>query len=170
MITQVFPDEFHLHTLDQFLFATARLNPHVNVKAIVIGLMDRLSAFAAREQETDTRNAEERQAVEEEALANFVEKLKISRPAEEPASSSDKTNGGADQAGPSNGEVPGASKSAVSVESSKAADTEPKPKGIPENVKLFEIFYEQVTNLVNAQRLPIQDTTALLVSLANLAL
>ncbi|KAG9618508.1 vacuolar protein sorting-associated protein 35, partial [Aureobasidium melanogenum] len=38
VITQVFPDEFHLHTLDQFLSATARLNPHVNVKAIVIGL------------------------------------------------------------------------------------------------------------------------------------
>lgn len=38
------------------------------------------------------------------------------------------------------------------------------------DVKLFVIFHEQVMNLVNAQKLPIQDTTALLVSLANLAL
>ena len=64
----------------------------------------------------------------------------------------------------------------------KAGDDEPvasdgdekphsrKARGIPENIKLYEIFYEQVVNLVNAQRLPIQDTTALLVSLANLAL
>ena len=37
-------------------------------------------------------------------------------------------------------------------------------------MKLYEIFYDQVVNLVHAQRLPIQDTTALLVSLANLAL
>ncbi|CAZ79879.1 unnamed protein product [Tuber melanosporum] len=93
VITQVFPDEFHLHTLDQFLSATARLNPNVNVKAIVIGIMDRLSAYAAREAE-----------------------------------------------------------------------------GIPEDVKLYEIFFKQVLNLVNAQNLPIQDIIALLVSLANLAL
>ena len=51
VITQVFPDEFHLNTLDQLLSATARLNPHVNVKAIVIGLMDRLAAYAQREAE-----------------------------------------------------------------------------------------------------------------------
>lgn len=68
------------------------------------------------------------------------------------------------------------------AQSGKASEDEPaasggdeelratKGRGIPENVKLYEIFYEQVVNLVNAQRLPIQDTTALLVSLANLAL
>lgn len=67
-------------------------------------------------------------------------------------------------------------------------------RGIPEDVKLYEIFYEQVLNLVNvrahtrsfgsnkeegkadfhvsvkAQNLPVQDVTALLVSLGNLAL
>jgi vacuolar protein sorting-associated protein 35 len=49
-------------------------------------------------------------------------------------------------------------------------DEDKKSRGIPENIKLYEIFFEQVMNLVNAQHLPIQDTTALLVSLANLAL
>jgi vacuolar protein sorting-associated protein 35 len=45
-----------------------------------------------------------------------------------------------------------------------------KKRGIPNNVKLFEIFHEQVQTLVKMQRLPIQDTIGLLVSLANLAL
>lgn len=45
---------------------------------------------------------------------------------------------------------------------------EKKSRGIPETIKLYEIFFEQVMNLVNAQHLPIQDTTALLVSLAYL--
>ncbi|GJC80362.1 vacuolar protein sorting-associated protein 35 [Colletotrichum liriopes] len=54
VITQVFPDDFHLHTLDQFLGAVSRLNPHVNVKAIVIGLMDRLSDYAERESKDET--------------------------------------------------------------------------------------------------------------------
>jgi vacuolar protein sorting-associated protein 35 len=47
---------------------------------------------------------------------------------------------------------------------------EKEDSGIPSNIKLFEIFFEQVRNLVSAQHLAIQDTTALLVSLANLAL
>ncbi|KAI9742718.1 MAG: hypothetical protein M4579_007764, partial [Chaenotheca gracillima] len=77
VITQVFPDEFHLHTLDQFLSATARLNPHVNVKAIVIGLMDRLSAYAARQSESEPIDI--RKQNEEEATASLLEKLRISK-------------------------------------------------------------------------------------------
>lgn len=45
-----------------------------------------------------------------------------------------------------------------------------KSRGIPDNVRLFEVFHEQVIHLINMQRLPIQDITALLVSLINLAL
>ena len=50
---QVFTDEFHLHTLGQFLSATAQLHPKVNIKQIVISLIDRLAAYAAREAEED---------------------------------------------------------------------------------------------------------------------
>lgn len=53
VITQVFPDEFHLRTLQSFLSATAQLHPKVNVKQIIISLIDRLAAFAAREDEGD---------------------------------------------------------------------------------------------------------------------
>lgn len=75
VITQVFPDEFHLHTLDQFLGAVSRLNPHVNVKAIVIGLMDRLSEFAEREGSGEKNTDQEN--IEAEALASLLEKVKL---------------------------------------------------------------------------------------------
>jgi len=48
-IIQVFPDEFHLSCLASFLEACAELQPLVNVKNIVIALIDRLAQFATRE-------------------------------------------------------------------------------------------------------------------------
>lgn len=177
MITQVFPDEFHLHTLDHLLSAVTRLNPHVNVKNIVIGLMDRLSSYASREEEQQT--PEQRQEVEEEATTRLLEKLSVSK--------ASKTDTPADQP---NGQRPDTPSAEGDKGKDEAAEEENKPEsqatpdeeqsnepngvgkhtGIPENVKLFEIFHEQVMNLVSMQRLPIQDITALLVSLANLAL
>lgn len=47
-IIQVFPDEFHLQTLTPFLKSCAELQPGVNVKNIIISLMERLSAFSQR--------------------------------------------------------------------------------------------------------------------------
>ncbi|KAK5125846.1 hypothetical protein LTR85_012122 [Meristemomyces frigidus] len=173
VITQVFPDEFHLHTLDQFLSATARLNPHVNVKAIVIGLMDRLSAYAQREAEGQP--PEDRQKQEEDSVSALMERLKVSKdtPKEDgakPTENGEATNGEA--TAPS--EEPSTTGAPADGESESA---EPQTNGggskhraIPDNVKLFEIFYEQVVHLVGMQRLPIQDITALLVSLVNLAL
>ena len=38
---QVFPDEFHLQTLSMFLKACADLNAQVNVKNIIIAMIDR---------------------------------------------------------------------------------------------------------------------------------
>lgn len=45
----MFPDEFHLATLQKFLSACASLHKSVNVKNIVISLLDRLAAFAKRD-------------------------------------------------------------------------------------------------------------------------
>lgn len=172
VITQVFPDEFHLHTLDQFLSATARLNPHVNVKAIVIGLMDRLSAYAAREAESDT--PEDRQKAEADATAKLLEKLKL-------AQDSTPANGDTLEDSHKNGNSTGDEQADDSTEHTQPTeDAEQTPahtngdvqknRGIPDNVRLFEVFHEQVIHLVSMQRLPIQDITALLVSLVNLAL
>merc|ERR1719384_1001809 len=48
-IIQVFPDEFHLACLANFLESCAELQPSVNVKNIITALIDRLAAFATRE-------------------------------------------------------------------------------------------------------------------------
>jgi vacuolar protein sorting-associated protein 35 len=186
VITQVFPDEFHLHTLDQFLAAVSRLNPHVNVKVIVIALMDRLSEYAARASAANP--SEDREKLEEEAIANLLERVRVNKEKkpEEPAPSEPNgehpgSNGTNEEAGavPSEPATDGAE---APKSEETPADPKPEPingtdgtdekksRGIPENIKLYEIFFEQVMNLVNAQHLPIQDTTALLVSLANLAL
>jgi len=47
-IIQVFPDEMHLATLNNFLNACGQLHPSVNVKNIIISLIDRLALFAHR--------------------------------------------------------------------------------------------------------------------------
>ena len=47
-IIQVFPDEFHLATLAPFLKACAELHADVNVKSVIVGLMDRLAMFAQK--------------------------------------------------------------------------------------------------------------------------
>ncbi|KAA8914302.1 vacuolar protein sorting-associated protein 35 [Sphaerosporella brunnea] len=213
VITQVFPDEFHLHTLDAFLSATARLNPNVNVKAIVIGLMDRLSAYATRESLSES--PEERLRKEEEAAQKLLERLSLAeggnqsrsqtpeqpKPSTEPytldGSSSRPPSANGDTKEPESLETgePSTDTEGENAESAPEHKESPKPaKGIPDNIKLYEIFYEQMLNLVNvrahtrqfghptaetqadfrvsskAQNLPIQDITALLVSLANLAL
>jgi len=188
IITQVFPDEYHLHTLDQFLAAVSRLNPHVNVKSIVIGLMDRLSAYAERESQAD--ESEDRSKLEEEALADLLNKVRLGKEQQEskpdPAESKVDTNGdGTDQdaestttaaAASENGDETaqsetGTETTAVEGETEQPSeDGDKKQRGIPKNIKLYEIFFDQVNNLVNMQQLPIQDTIALLVSLTNLAL
>jgi vacuolar protein sorting-associated protein 35 len=176
-VTQVFPDEFHLHTLDQFLSAVARLNPHVNVKAIVVGLMDRLSSYAQREAETES--PEQRKKTEEESIAQLLEQMRIAKEkkSEEPEPAAAQQNGDSSEAQSGEEETPteASSTTAVSIADTEVAETETdgaveKRRGIPSNVKLFEIFHEQVQTLVKMQRLPIQDTIGLLVSLANLAL
>ncbi|XP_044263699.1 vacuolar protein sorting-associated protein 35 isoform X1 [Tribolium madens] len=47
-IIQVFPDEFHIKTLNPFLKSCAELESGVNVKNIVISLMERLASFSQR--------------------------------------------------------------------------------------------------------------------------
>lgn len=184
VITQVFPDEFHLHTLDQFLGAVSRLNPHVDVKGIVIGLMDRLSDYAERESQNESE--EDREKLEEEALANLLEKVKLgaesaaqasSAPPEETAPAPENGDKPESDAG-STAETPKAddetTPSIAETEATAVNGDEPQPttkrRGIPENVPLYEVFFGQVKNLVQAQHLPIQDTIALCVSLTNLAL
>ncbi|KAI8913261.1 vacuolar protein sorting-associated protein 35 [Gorgonomyces haynaldii] len=101
VIIQVFQDEFHLRCLDTYLSAVARLQRDVNVKQIVISLIDRFSAYANRVRE----------------------------------------------------------------------ELQDGSNGIPEDVKLFEVFWTQVNELVKQRpELTVEDIIALLVSLNGLAL
>ncbi|MBE3045629.1 hypothetical protein IMZ48_24400, partial [Candidatus Bathyarchaeota archaeon] len=192
VITQVFPDEFHLHTLDQFLGAVSRLNPHVNVKDIVIGLMDRLSDYAEREGQEES--SDDRARVEADALAALLERVKLEKenpspPAAATAAAAEAveseaagqedgaadTNGAepADEASPKEDNEGATEPPAAETEPAETTAQDTKEElqpGIPADVNLYEIFFTQVKHLVEAQHLPIQDTIALLVSLTNLAL
>ena len=168
VITQVFPDEFHLHTLDQFLSATARLNPQVDVKSIVVGLMDRLSEYAKREE--DGRTVEERSKEEEESVEALMRRLKLGKGEGE--------DGEATKNGEDGEDTNGATPPPASTEEPSSPDEAKHTNGdsaeginaIPSHIRLFEIFYDQATHLIPTHRLPLPASTALLLSLANLAL
>ena len=140
VITQVFTDDLHLRTLDQFLSATAKLNPATNVKQIISAMIDRLADYAKREAESE--NPEERRKKEEDAAARLAEEVKKMRlrnaKSPEEASFDDKV------AETGTGETP-----AVDGENAQAdGESVKKFRGIPVDVKLFEVFWEQLVGLV----------------------
>jgi vacuolar protein sorting-associated protein 35 len=57
-IIQVFPDEFHLQTLNPFLKSCAQLQSGVNVKSIIISLIERLAAYHLRNEKPQNDSAE----------------------------------------------------------------------------------------------------------------
>jgi len=161
--------------------------------------MDRLSAYATREAES--QSPEQRARKEEEAARQLMEKLNMKDVSgTEDAHTPDappkpaEANGDEQPEASDNQPPEPADREAVKDTNTTETGIEKPVKGIPEDVKLYEIFYEQVLNLVNvrahtrqfgnsamgsqtdfrvsskAQNLPIQDIIALLVSLANLAL
>lgn len=157
---QVFTDEFHLHTLGPFLSATAQLHPKVNIKLIVIALIDRLAAYAAREAESE--DPEETKRQEEAAAKRLAEKVLLARER-------------ANQAyhDPEPGKVEGEdawgsavedsekniSNTLVEVEKPNGVEEEGKGKngpvkkfrGVPEDVQLFEVFWKQVVELIRVR-------------------
>lgn len=165
----MFPDEFHLHTLDQFLSAVARLHPLVNVKNIVIGLMDRLSAYAAREK--PAQSEEDRKGQEAENLTKLLENIHIAKPVVPPPTES--SQNGSEQHTEDDDDTNTIASTAPEdrTYTPSVASTAVEKGAIPGDIQLFEIFYEQVMTLTRMhQRLQVWDTMALLVSLTNLAL
>ena len=180
VITQVFPDEYHLSTLDQLLSAISRLNPHVNIKSIVIGLMNRLSSYA--QDEGSHKSTEERKKREDEAVVALLEKISISKEenvavATEPDTNK-QSNGETQTLATGDKKLSDTVRSEATIQESPSNgvnDTSSNSKSaedklIAANARLFDVFYEQVSRIILAQRLPIQDVIALLGSLANLAL
>src|SRR6266404_276380 len=157
---KVFTDEFHLHTLGPFLSATAQLQPKVNIKQIVIALIDRLAAHAAREAENE--DAEQAKLQEEAAARRLAERVKAQRArarangTTSPVHDYKNDPGWVDPTNP-HSSVPTEEKAASTEDSDgekldkgKEKVDEPvrKFRGIPESVKLFEVFWEQVVVLI----------------------
>ncbi|KAI0248063.1 vacuolar protein sorting-associated protein 35 [Lactifluus subvellereus] len=183
VVIQVFTDEFHLHTLGPFLSATAQLQSKVNIKQIVIALIDRLAAYAAREAENE--DAEEAKRQEEAAARRLAERVKAQRArarangVTSPVGEFKSEAGWGEPTSPASpvpteekrGSTGDAEDEKVDKGKEKEGETVRKFRGVPENVKLFEVFWEQVVELIKARPdLSIQDVTALLVSLTNLSL
>ncbi|KAG6829895.1 hypothetical protein H0H92_003028 [Tricholoma furcatifolium] len=190
VVIQVFTDEFHLHSLGPFLSATAQLHPKVNIKQIVIALIDRLAAYAAREAESE--DPEETKRQEEAAARRLAEKVKVQKArvrengAYKAASPSVETNAWGSDAGtpetpattlqstlssPTSTDAPNGGLDTLVKGKEKEGSPVRKFRGIPEDVPLFEVFWKQVVELIKARPdLSIQDLTALLVSLTNLSL
>lgn len=179
VVIQVFTDEFHLHTLGPFLSATAQLHPKVNIKLIVIALIDRLAAYAAREAESE--DPEETKRQEEAAARRLADKVKVQKArvrenGAAPPSAEDAWDSAVADTEKSMAELElgvGTATNGAAPEEKQEHDGSPvrKFRGVPENVRLFEVFWKQVVELIKARPdLSIQDITALLVSLTNLSL
>ena len=191
---KVFTDEFHLHTLGPFLSATAQLHPKVNIKQIVIALIDRLAAYAAREAENE--DPEETKRQEEAAAKRLAEKVRIQKAklrqnivangangSYTPTVESSTNEWGSVPTSPATDKPPSI-KDSVTEESTLAGDGETeegtavegekedkgkgkekekepekeqvvvkKFRGIPEDVKLFEVFWHQVVELIKVSSL-----------------
>ena len=154
----------------------------MNIKQIVIALIDRLAAYAAREAENE--NPEETKRQEEAAARRLAEKVKEQKakakalsgtsPGVEPSTSSGTEDGWGTSASTSatdelansvantsikeNGgdavpETPTTdgektSEKGKEKEVPEEATAVKKFRGIPENVKLFEVFWHQIVELI----------------------
>ncbi|GAA5960942.1 hypothetical protein JCM3765_007549 [Sporobolomyces pararoseus] len=174
VVIQVFTDDFHLRTLSPFLSATAQLHPKVNIKSIVIALIDRLASFAAREAENESPEIRAKQ--EEEQAKKLLKQVRKQRERNRLEKEAKELNLKAEEEtegwGAAVNVLPPPGEQVEEEHQELVGDGSGKKyRGIPQDVKLFEVFWQQVVNLIKARPdLSLQDVTALLVSLANLSL
>lgn len=168
----MFPDEYHLRSLEPFLTATAQLHPKLNVKSIIIALIDRLAAFAAREAESEstdktkskllTLTAEEKQKRKAKSEVQAENADTEEEPVEEEGKENKKADEDDETAMPnSNGEEKTADAD-VGKEDEDGSSIK-KYRGIPEDVELFVVFWTQIVELVKVNRIIFRATDAELI-------
>ncbi|BES91758.1 vacuolar protein sorting [Nesidiocoris tenuis] len=81
-IIQVFPDEFHLATLTPFLRSCAQLQVGVNVKNVVISLIDRLSTYSQSPDVTDPQAVSQLFDVFSNQVSNIIQ-TRVDMPTED---------------------------------------------------------------------------------------
>lgn len=81
VVTQVFPDEFHLATLDEFFDAVLHMDQGVSIKRIVMAIVNRLVAFKRREPELVAKLTQDEDALDIfDKIITFVDKVGEIRP------------------------------------------------------------------------------------------
>lgn len=197
VVSQVFPDEFHLYTLDLFLNATANLNPGASVKKIILALVNRLAEYSAREAENGSSTPEETEddgTEHTEDVTAALEKATIEdkgesdsedvkkedsnedvkeESSEDKEQDTEKTEDGDESKDAGNSESKDEVKDASTEPFSPPKSTKAVPvrRGVPINIDLFDIFWSLVAKLLAARPdLPIEDVTALYVGIARLSL
>lgn len=154
VVVQVFPDEFHLHTLDLFLNATCNLNPSVSIKKIILALVYRLADYAQRLKENGGDPAV--------TVTTSLEKLDINGQ-KTPASNENEQKEEDEQPAQENGEEEG-----QEGETSKPSVAE---EGSTEEINLFEVFWKHLENLMTIRpEMSQDDINALLVGITRLCL
>ncbi|CAO3624827.1 unnamed protein product [Cunninghamella blakesleeana] len=207
IIIQVFPDEFHLQTLEPFLSAIAKLHPKVNIKQIIVAIINRLAMYAdyETEQELERQKLLENEVSKNSSLLiekngneqknennkDVKEKVKVDDHDDHENNSNKKetesTNVNESLEEESIEIVYEKTTSSLSTQQNdkntnmeeQCQETEISDKvnnvkmvhGIPENVELFVVFWEQIIKLVKERKdLSIQDIMELLVAITNLSL
>lgn len=146
-----------MRSLEPFLTATAQLHPKLNVKSIIIALIDRLAAFAAREAEAETEDQTKTKLLtltaEEKKKRKALSEAKAEKDdtEEEPANEEDQENKeGDEEQGAENPANNGEEKTADADvgEEDETESSVKKYRGIPEDVELFVVFWTQIVELV----------------------
>ncbi|TRM63015.1 vacuolar protein sorting-associated protein 35 [Schizophyllum amplum] len=140
-----------------------QLHPKVNIKNIVISLIDRLAAYAAREAENE--DPEETKRQEEAAAKRLAEKVQAQKAKADawgetptsPTTEEDSTVADPSEkpASPTTPAPNGTSVSEFKSPEPKGKGKEGTPvrkfRGVPEDVQLFEVFWQQVVQLIRAR-------------------
>ncbi|KAJ3392123.1 Vacuolar protein sorting-associated protein 35 [Entophlyctis sp. JEL0112] len=76
VVIQVFPDDFHLRGLDLFLSATSQLSRGVNIKNMVLSLVNRFTVFARRNREDHAAKLR-KEGVKRKAISGIPDDIRL---------------------------------------------------------------------------------------------
>ncbi|GCE97033.1 vacuolar protein sorting-associated protein 35 [Zygosaccharomyces mellis] len=80
VVCQVFPDEFHLSTLDSLLGSTLHMNPDVSINKNVLTLIDRLNGYIDRKEQEQEQDTIQGNSNLFEVFWNYLKTLNEERP------------------------------------------------------------------------------------------
>ncbi|CAN6619228.1 vacuolar protein sorting-associated protein 35 [Trichomonascus vanleenenianus] len=187
VIVQVFPDEFHLYTLDLFLDATTKLNPNVSIKKIMLTLVGRLADYAEREsgssalvdalKEATLAESRDREALEQDeatigstihgASDLLRDRTQQAEHAEQGEQDEEQSEADAEE------EAPVEEQTTEEADDKEAKEASPEDKDVPTPapMNLFAVFWKHVDEMIKARPdIPLQDVIAIAGGITKLSL